>query len=527
VRYLIPFLLPALAFAGWTEVKTGPFEVLTEAGAKEARITLNYLEQLRNALGLQLGQQDLPSVWPIRVIILKSKRQTFPVCKFARDAWVCGIDDMTPQTSASVVDILLSSWSGHVPPDIRRGLISLYSTLDVDTTRVTLGAVPATKDRDWARAHMLAVQPEFSGRLRVLLSNLGKGVDTDVAYKNAFEKTAQQIEQALNKYIEGGQYGTIPVSGKPLNAQRQFYVKEVEDTVGALAVADLALANGADAAYEKLNNIEGQGLFALRKGDRETARTLLSQSTGAYPLVEYAKLLPPPERKAPLERAAVANPRWAEPYRLLAETETHPAQKLAALRKATQLDPNDATSWIQLAQTQESAKQMPDAAKSWAAAERATDDPAERDRVRQYRAAGERARGEAEMAERDEIRRKAEQDMQDLKNRALMEIRKAEAKVNAGKPVIDASTLDEYKEGPDSKKLAGVLTRVDCQGTQAVLHVQKGRSVTKLIVADPSSVAMRGGGERAFVCGVQKPARNVEVEFESGDIKKVIRIEFR
>ena len=182
---------------------------------------------------------------------------------------------------------------------------------------------------------MLAVQPEFSGRLRVLLSNLGKGVDTEVAYRNAFEKTAEQIEQALNKYIEGGQYGTIPVSGKPLNAQRQFYVKEVEDTIGALAVADLALANGAEAGYEKLNNVEGQGLLVLRKGDREKARTLLAQSTGAYPLVEYAKLLPPAERKAPLDKAAAANPRWAEPYKLLAATETHPAQKLAVLRKAT------------------------------------------------------------------------------------------------------------------------------------------------------------------------------------------------
>ena len=58
------------------------------------------------------------------MIVLKSKRGTFPVCKFARDAWVCGIDDMTPQTAASVVDILMSSWSGHIPPDIRRGLIS-------------------------------------------------------------------------------------------------------------------------------------------------------------------------------------------------------------------------------------------------------------------------------------------------------------------------------------------------------------------------------------------------------------------
>jgi hypothetical protein len=132
------------------------------------------------------------------------------------------------------------------------------------------------------------------------------------------------------------------------------------------------------------------------------------------------------------------------------------------------------------------------------------------------------------MAARDEARRKTEQEMQDLKNRALMEIRKAEAKANAGKPVIDANTLEEYKEKPDSKKVAGVLTRVDCRGTQATLYVQSGRSVIKLLVTDPATVAMGGGGgERSFTCGVQKPARKVEVEFEPGDMKKVIRIDFR
>ena len=318
MRYLLSFLLPALAFAGWSEVKTGPFEVLSEPGAKEARIALNYLEQLRNAIGLQLGQPDLPSVWPIRLVVLKSKRQAYPACKFARDAWVCSVDQIGPPTAASVVEILINSWSGHVPPNIRRGLIPLYSTLDVDGTRVTLGAVPPRKDRDWARAHMLAVQPEFSGRLRVLLSNLGKGVDSEVAFKNAFEKTAPEIELALNKYIEAGNYGTVPVSGKAISAQRQFYVKDVEDAVGALALADLALANGADPGYEKLNNVEGQGLYALRRGDADKARQLLAGSTGAFALVEYAKLLPPADRKPVLDKAAVANPRWAEPYKLIA-----------------------------------------------------------------------------------------------------------------------------------------------------------------------------------------------------------------
>ncbi|HYI92935.1 MAG TPA: hypothetical protein VEX68_05290 [Bryobacteraceae bacterium] len=527
MRYIILFLLPCLAFAGWTEFKYGPFEMLSDAGDKEARATLNYLEQLRNAVGIAVGQQDLPSVWPIRIVLVKGKRQTYPELKFGRDAWMAAIDRMNPQTAAGVVDVLLRSWNGHVPPNIRRGLITLYSTLDVDGTRVTLGAPPAAKDRDWSRAHMLAVQPEFSGKLRVLLSNLGKGVDPAVAYKNAFEKTEKEIDLALDQYIENGQYETIPVSGKPISAQRQFQPKEVDDRAAALTLGDLAFANGADPGYDRLNSVEGQGLIALRNKDIEQAKKLLAQSAGAHALVEYAKLLPEGERRPALEKAAAANPKWAEPYRLIAASETHPAQRLAALRQATQLDQNDARTWALLAQTQESAKQMADAAKSWAAAERTTDDFEERERIKQFRAAGERARGEADLAARDEARRKTEQAMTDLKNRALMDIRKAEAKANAGKPVIDDSKLDIYKEAADAKKISGVLVRVDCQGTQATLHVQIGKTVTKLLVADPSGVEIGGGGERAFSCGNQKPARKVDVEYEPTSVKKVIRIAFR
>lgn len=522
MRYLIPLLLPVLAFGGWSQVQMGPFEVLSEPGDKEARLTLNYLEQLRNAIGIAVGQPDLPSVWPIRVVVVKPKKPVQPALKFGRDAWVCSIDAINPVTAASVVDVLLNSWPGHVPPHIRRGLVTLYSTLDVDRTAVTLGRPPAAKDRDWARAHMLAVRPEYSGRLRVLLANLGKGLDPGVSYKNAFELLAEDIERELDAYIEAGRYGTIPVSGKPISAQRQFVVKDLDDKSAASALADVAFANGADVGTTP----EHQGLIALRKGDHERAKTLLAESTNAYPLVQYAKLLPAEERKAVLEKAAAANPKWAEPYKLLAALEVHPAQKLGALRKASTLDPHDAEVWMGMARIQESAKLMADAAKSWAAAERTTDDPNQREQLRQLRAAGERARAEADMNARDEARRKAEQEMQDLKNRALMEIRKAEAKANAGKPIIDDRTLEVYKEQAD-EKAAGVLTRVDCQGEQATLHVQTGRAVMKLLVADPSKVEITGSGEKSFACGVQKPARKIEVQYEPGATKKVTRIAFR
>jgi hypothetical protein len=49
----------------------------------------------------------------------------------------------------------------------------------------------------------------------------------------------------------------------------------------------------------------------------------------------------------------------------------------------------------------------------------------------------------------------------------------------------------------------------------------------KLLVADPATVEITGGGEKSFACGVQKPARKVEVEYEAGATKKVTRIAFR
>ncbi len=516
-----------LAFGDWSEVRTGPFEVLSEPGDKEARLVLNHLEQLRHSIGIAVGQPELLSVWPIRVAVVKGKKPTNPELKFARDAWVCSITEMNPVTAASVVDVLLRSWTGHVPPNIRRGLLTLYSTLEVDRTAVTLGRPPAQKDRDWSRAHMLAVHPEYSGRLRVLLSNLGKGIDPGVAYKNAFEKSAEDIERALDAYITAGEYGTIPVSGKAISAQRQFIPKEVDDKAVTLALADISFANGGDPGYEKLGSVEGQGLVALRKGDTEAARSLLAQATGAFALVEYTKLLPDDQRKPVLEKAAAANPKWAEPHKMIAALEVHPAQKLAALRKATALDSHDADMWVAMARAQESAKLMAEAAKSWAAAERTTDDPALREQLSQLRAAGERARAEADMQARDEARRKSEQELQDLKNRALMEIRKAEARANAGKPIIDDKTLDVFKETP-AEKVSGVLSRVVCQGEQATLHVTTGRSVMRLLVVDASKVEIKGGGEKSFACGVQKPSRKVEVEYEpEGATKRVTRIAFR
>jgi hypothetical protein len=501
----------------WIEFRYGPFEVLSSQGERDARETLNFLEQLRNALGAQIGQTDMQTAWPVRVILPGKRSQPFPEFRFGRDAWICSISEIGPATAASLTRVLLDSSPGHLPPHIKRGLITLYSTLQVDGTRVTLGVPPAQKDRDWTRAHLLAVHPDYSGKLRVLLANLGRGVEEEVAYRNAFSQTQEEIERAVDKYMEAGQYGTIPAASRAISA-KQFLGKPLDASAGQIAAADVLLANGdtrARGAYEAILKArpesvearEGLGLLTHSKEELQAAKS-------ARPLLEYAKLLEQPAAKRDaLMKAAAANPRWAEPHKLLAGLETHPAQKLAALRKAAQLDPQDTQTWLALAVEQENANQITEAAKSWAAAERVTDDPVERERIRQTRVAGEHKRAEAELAAREEARRKTEQEIADLRNKALMEIRKAEARANAGKPVIDPKTLDEYKEGPDTKKVSGVLHRVDCLGIPARLTIVSGKSVTRILVPDPAQVAIGGGGERSFGCGVQKPARSVTVEY--------------
>lgn len=543
VRFLALFLtiLSGAASADWIELRSGPFHVLSEESDKRARETLNFAEQLRYALGANLGQPDLQPPFPVRILVSNQRAAAYPEPKLARDAYLMGVAEMDAPAAAALTKLLLDSAPGHIPPHLERGLISLYATLLVDGTRVTLGTPPPQKHRDWTRAHMLAVHPDYSGKLRVLLGNLGRGIDPEVAYRNAFGMTAEDIEKAVDRYMEAGQYGVVAAPSRPINPNRDLRVRDAEAIAGTIASADLLLAHGrqeARGAYEailktdasRVEAHEGLGLVLLREGQRERAREHFVKAASPRALFELARL---DKDRVTAARAAEANPKWSEPQKLLASLEPHPAQKLAALRKAAQLEPRSTANWQALAIAQEENKQFVDAAKSWGAAERATDDPNERERLRQTRLAGEEKRRQAEIAAREEARRKTEQEMNDLRNKALLEIRTAEARANAGKPVIDPSTLEEYKEGPGTTKISGVLTRVDCMGPQARLHVSAGRQVLRLIVPDPGKISIAGGGERNFICGPQKPARPVTIEYmpkpepKQGTAGEAVTIDFK
>ena len=124
VLFLCATLLPA---AEWVQFKAGPFEVLSNAGEQEGRETLNFLEQLRHTLGMQLGTPDLQPVWPVRVLVLKNRAATNPTPRLGRDAFMMSVNKVTPESVSGVVRILLDGWPGFY-----RGLVHLSKTGNQD-----------------------------------------------------------------------------------------------------------------------------------------------------------------------------------------------------------------------------------------------------------------------------------------------------------------------------------------------------------------------------------------------------------
>ncbi|HUS06378.1 MAG TPA: hypothetical protein VMZ52_08790 [Bryobacteraceae bacterium] len=537
---LIPLLLNAEE--RWLQLQSGPFEVFTNAGEKQGKETLNELEQLRHVLGTTIGQTDLKSVWPIRVVLLKPGKQaaSFPEVKLGRDAYLSQVTAIAPETRAGAVRILLQANAGRIPAALERGLITLFSTLQVEGTRVTLGAKPEHPDRDWTRVHMLSVDPAFSGKLRALLFNLQRGVEDNAAYRNAFEKGPAEIETLLNHYLEAGKYGTVAMSGRPLSAQRQLYAKELPASTAALAQADVLFANGdmrAIAAYTALLKQtpelapanEGLGLMAAQASRMADALRYLESATqgqtaGARAWLELGRLQTELARKRALfTKAAQAAPKWAEPWAALGQLESDPARKVVAWKTAAQLDRRNVSYWRALAEAQDAAQLFADAAKSWGEAERAVETAAEREQIHQARLATDQERVAQSLAQKDAIRRKADQEMQDLKNRALADIRAAETRASRGQAPLNPKTeVIDYKDSlADTKRVAGLLERVDCLGKKARLHIRGSSDSMQLLVSDPTKIVISGGGERALGCGPQTPPRLITVEYTPKPDKKL------
>ena len=538
-RILTLCCLPLVALADdrWISFQSGPFEIVSDASPKTARETLVRFEQLRNALGQLTGDDNLTTPEPLRVIVFKSAKesapyQALPPVVRGRDRYAIVLAAGLPPSAAvnrETARLLLESNTARMPAAIENGLLALFSTIEVNGIRTTLGKpVPAAeRTKDWALVDMLATDPEYYGKLRVIIYNLRRGVDAEAAYRNAVGKSPAEIAKLADQFLAASHFQTAEVSARPMS-ERDFPEKPVEPAAARLALADLLLPALSQPAYEKMIqekiNVpeawEGLGLLASRAGQTAAARTDFaksieagSQSAAAY--IEYARVEPDKSKaRAALEKATKVNPKLAEPYALLAERESDLDRRIQDLQSAVKLDTRHAEWWQALAESYLAEHNYGDAAKAWRSAEQAATNDRDRDRFRQARVSIEQQRLDYEAAERRRQEAEKQRELERLKAEARAELHAAETKANKGARAPSAEKVVPWWEGPKPDGHArGILQQVDCLGKQARLTVQTDdKKTVKLLIPDSSQVAILGGGEQTLGCGRVKP-RRVSIEY--------------
>ncbi|MBL8216714.1 MAG: hypothetical protein JNK87_38700 [Bryobacterales bacterium] len=533
---LLALLAATHAYAGWEEVRSGPFQVWFDGHEREARRLLVRLEQIRYMMGVWLGKSEPVTLWPIHVILLNEKNAKPLPVTLGRSTWLAALPynaEPSPAWQADIVRKLLESNARLMPPHWESGLISFLSTLTADGPKLTLGTPPPTPERtlDWARFQYLATNPEYQSRFRVLMNNLQQGADEQVAYRNSLGATKAEIEKIVTTYFQAGNFPPATIAGRAMS-EKDFYVRPLEPNTVAASLADLS-GNPSRIAAGSLEAMEFQGL----KGDATALQQAVANgSKSARVHLAHGRHLKDPKQKLDAYvQAAKLNPIWAEPYVEMANLEKTPARAAFYLKQAAPLDARNSALWQRLAKIQSEANEFNDAAKSWFAAELSAPTAKEKEAVRQARLQFEEERAEKEAAEKKRIADERQRELDRLREEAMNRVREAEAKANKGGTPVSGEVVPWWDEKQEMKKLSGTLDKVDCLKPAARLWIAAhGAKPVALLIPDPTKVVILSqNGEASFGCGVQKPARQVTVEYvprpnaklaTSGDIT---RIEFR
>jgi hypothetical protein len=451
---------------------------VTDSDTGAARDALTQFEQIRWVLGGLLESQDLPSLWPIRLVLTNAA--TEPRASASGEAlpnsrefvwqngqWLLVTASETSLPVGQVAGILLDANTPRLPPEVESGLRALFGTLKARGSRVTWGGPPAHPDLAWARMQLLATKFEYASSFHIFLAALKSGSSLRVAEQNAFGKDSDALEKEAAANLAAGNWQPVSVSGRPLDPKRDLGQHAIE-------------------------------------GDLQSVSRM-----GANPAPEYvaeAKDLSPEQALPLLKKAAQANPLWGEPLFLQAQQSANPAEKEALLKKAAQLNPRATNYWHELAQVQTALGHASAAQGSWLRAEDAAPTEAERDRIHQARLDSEQERLDA--AERERLREReaihlADQKAQDSE---AERIRAAEQKANQSLDTASGGSQPAEVVPWDSlaaKKIRGTLMRVDCLSHGARLSIKSTDTVLELFLADATKLR----------CGVQSPARRVSVAY--------------
>jgi hypothetical protein len=528
IGFVSYFCLPVAATSHWTELNIGPFYVDTDADIGAARDRLTQLEQLRWVLGGLLESKDLPSLWPIRVLLTNSAR-TNPNSHFV---WqnACYLLVARPQSKLPLDEaagILLDANTPRLPPEVESGLRQLFSTLEAHGSRVTWGGAPPRPDLAWARMQLFATRFEYGSSFHIFLNAL-RGSTVHAAEQNAFGKDSKLLEQQAETNLAAGNWQAVPVSGRPLDPKRDFGEHSLDPVLAEVYLTNANFAadpKAAEAAYKAAIEAKGtaaalgyEGMAQVAEREHDNPKPFLDDaihagSKSAPVYLAAADGLDAAAAEPLLKRAAQLNPLWGEPIYRQADLATDPAQKERLLKEAAKLDPRATEYWLELAKVQTEAGEATAAQGTWLRAEDSATNEAERNRIHQLRLDSEQERLDAADEARRRDREAVHLDDERAQQAELDRIRAAESKANQ---TADAQAGTEKPENAipwdqvvAQKKLQGTLVEVDCL-----------RTATRLVVKDKSGSSIQlllkpAAPPAGLSCGMQRPPLRVTVAYSA------------
>src|SRR5580700_3188602 len=122
-RLLILCALPWLSAADdhWVKFTAGPYEVLSDAGARLGRETLVRFEEFRHALGQIVGEDDLQTPLPVRIFVFKNAQgwtAPTPITE-GRDRYAIVLGEkasVSPAIYTELTRLFLMSNTTRMPP---------------------------------------------------------------------------------------------------------------------------------------------------------------------------------------------------------------------------------------------------------------------------------------------------------------------------------------------------------------------------------------------------------------------------
>jgi hypothetical protein len=480
---------------------------------------------MRWVLGDLLELRDVPSLWPIRILLTRSTPPTNRlVFKDSNYIMIAAPGEAIPL--GEIAGLLLDSNTPPLPPAIESGLRQLFGTLEAKGSHVTWGAPPPHPDLAWARVQLLATKPEYSGRFHIFITTIAAGSGIKVAETNAFGKSSDLIEKEAADNLSLHDWHAAPVSGRPLDPRRDFGQHPLDAAAAEVYLADARLPAepGASQTAAKAAVMAGKGTAAL--GYESLAQWAKLQNQDPQPYLQQAieagtrsanvyflasQNVMPVDVMPMLKQAALLNPRWAEPILGEAQVAPDPAQYEELLKQAIKLDPRSAETWQMLAQAQLANGHVAQAQGSWLRAEDAAADDAEREKIHQRRLDFEAKRLDAAEAQRRQERDAAKADDQRAQDSEENRIRKAEEKANAA---LDAQAGGEtpasvvpWWDDKSGAPLRGTLTKVDCLAGHDRLWVTgaDGKPIA-LLLRDLSK-------SPPLTCGPQHPPQSITLGY--------------